>query len=70
MFDFLAVDNVDVSIVSHENSHIAIGNTDFLEKNRREIRVDDAWKNRREIGLAYFLNSRARKLMKKLKFIS
>jgi len=43
-------------------SHIVMGNKDFMMRNRRRLRYDDAWFRNDRIQLAYLLNRGARRL--------
>lgn len=47
--------------VSHHNSHIALGNKDFIERNSDSILYDAAWMNNSQAHIAYKLNRRARR---------
>lgn len=57
MLDSQFVDEINVS---HSNSHIALGNKDFIERNRTQIRYDDNWKKNWQIQAAHCLNLKAR----------
>lgn len=46
--------------VDHRNSHIAIGNKSFLERNRGEIKYDAAWRQDWRINFMYALHLPAR----------
>lgn len=46
----------------HNDSHIAIGNSDFLLGNRSAVRYDSRWFYSTQVQLAYLMHPRARKL--------
>lgn len=48
--------------VNHNQSHIAIGNKNFIMRNRSSIKYDDRWKSSWLIQLMYYVNFRAKKL--------
>ena len=52
--------------VSHNQSHIAIGNKNFIMRNRSSIKYDDRWKSIRTIQLMYHANLRAKKLNREI----
>lgn len=53
------------SRVSNNLSHIALGNKNFIERNRSKIRYDNAWKHNWRVKVAYWANWRAIFIMKK-----
>jgi len=52
--------------VSHNNSHIVIGNKDFTMYGRSTIKYDNAWTKEVLVRLAYMFHWKARHLNKKL----
>ena len=48
--------------VSNQNSHIAMGNKDFLMRNRRQIRYDQRWFLDNKIHIAYLLHGKVQEL--------
>jgi hypothetical protein len=62
----LGVDlNADIA-VKHNRSHIAMGNKNFVMRNRDRIRYDYRWFLEDGVSLTYLLHGRARKFNKKL----
>jgi hypothetical protein len=53
------VDPVQALDVSHRRSHIAMGNKDFLMRNRLQVRYDQRWFLDDSILMAYLLNRKA-----------
>jgi hypothetical protein len=62
----LGLDFTSRADVSHRNSHIALGNKDFIERNRGAIEYDAAWMKDRRVNIAYTLNPRARTLNRRV----
>ena len=58
-----ALSNVDVS---HNRSHIAMGNKNFTVRNKGRVSYDDAWYNDDAINLVYLLHRKARNLNKQI----
>jgi hypothetical protein len=52
--------------VAHSRSHIALGNKDFIERNRSSIAYDDGWKGEWRVQAAWMLNSSARSVFQKI----
>jgi len=52
--------------VSHSGSHIVMGNTDFIHRNRDSIKYDDRWFYDTSAQLAYLLHPKARALNNQL----
>ncbi len=52
--------------VSHNSSHIAMGNKDFAIRNRDRIRYDSAWYLDDSVNLAYLVHAKARSFNKTL----
>lgn len=52
---------------SDSNSHIAIGNKDYVLRNRDKIRYDDSWTRNWRIKLAYALHTKARRINEQFK---
>jgi hypothetical protein len=59
LIGFHSGDSVDLS---HANSHIAMGNKDFIMRNRGAIRYDDRWRKNRSVNMVYHLHLTARRL--------
>ncbi len=59
-FSAMGYPDVESSDVSHSKSHIAMGNKNFIMRNRAEISYDDRWKRNLRARLAYLLHPRAR----------
>jgi len=52
--------------VSHNSSHIAMGNKNFVMRNRTKIIYDSTWYNDDTINLMYLIHSKARVFNKRL----
>lgn len=52
--------------VAHQRSHIAMGNKNFLERNRDAVRYDSRWFTDDTINLAYLIHRRARRFNKEM----
>ena len=63
-FQRLAYQQVEKVNVNHSESHIAMGNKNFLVRNRTNIKCDDRWKANLNVKLTYALHSKARALNK------
>jgi len=48
------------SHLAHRNSHIAMGNKEFTERNRSQLKYDDQWKRDWRVSIAYAMNLPAR----------
>ena len=48
--------------LNHSNSHIAMGNKEFIMRNRNTIRYDDRWRKNRRINAVYRFHVGARRL--------
>lgn len=70
MFRQLGMSEVKDLDVSHQNSHIAMGNKDFLMRNRTQIRYDQRWFLDSWILTAYLMNRKARSLNRTLYALS
>lgn len=60
---FSSLEKIDVS---HNSSHIAMGNKNFAMRNRAKIIYDSTWYNDDTINLMYLIHSKARAFNKRL----
>jgi hypothetical protein len=57
----------DLSLdILYGNSHIAVGNKDFIQRNRERIVYDSRWFENDAISLAYLIHQKARSFNKKI----
>ncbi len=70
VFRRLGTSEVDALDISHQKSHIAMGNKDFLMRNRLQIRYDQRWFLDNRILAAYLLNGKARALNRRFYALS
>lgn len=56
----------DALNVSHNRSHIAMGNKDFTMRNRKRIRYDKRWLLEDQVEAVYLLHKKARHFNKSL----
>lgn len=60
------LDEKDTINLGHTHSHIAMGNKNFVERNREKLRYDNRWFTEDGINLLYLLHRKARRLNKSL----
>ncbi len=65
------IENVGLTLhkrldVSHNNSHIAMGNKNFIMRNRSKVKYDFRWYNDELINFIYLIHRKARILNKKM----
>lgn len=56
----------DTIKLGHKHSHIAMGNKNFIERNRERLRYDNRWFTEDSINLVYLLHWKARQFNKSL----
>ena len=61
-FESLGYDPVGKIDVSHSKSHIAMGNKNFMTRNRSSIVYDERWRKNRNAKLVYSMHRKARAL--------
>ncbi len=66
IFQRLGVAEIQEIDISHQRSHIAMGNKDFLMRNRLHVRYDQRWFLDNRILAAYLMNGNARTLNRTL----
>lgn len=58
------ISQIEAFDLSNQRSHIAMGNKDFLMRNRKSVKYDQRWFLEDRVSLAYLLNHKARSLNK------
>lgn len=66
VYKMLGVPGVGRNELNHGNSHIAMGNKDFVMRNRERIRYDQRWFLEDGIGLVYMFSRKIRCFNKRL----
>ena len=56
-YSAMGYQTVESSNVNHSNSHIAMGNKNFIMRNRDNIRYDERWKKSLNLKLVYALHN-------------
>ena len=59
-----------VADIVHTNSHIALGNKSFIERNRQKIVYDNEWESSWPTRIAYALNFPVRRTWKRFRNIA
>ena len=70
IFSMLNIATINSLDIAKAESHIAMGNKDFLMRNRSKIQYDQRWFHEDGIQLSYLLNHAARSLNKSMHQLS